>query len=168
MPQLIHLLIGRPVNHFFQSCMAAGAGAGDGRAPAKRAFVLTEYEGLDEVIKKYRIEYEPTPDFIDKVRRRGCTCTAVRRCRSRCRCCYCDEAGVTAACGRIDYRRRCWLVVLQFFIQIFPERLFLEGRTDASRGVWAQRRAEKRLAARAFDYFYTRFEGVRNLSAVAV
>ncbi len=47
----------------------------------------------------------------------------------------------------------------RFFGEIHPPRLLLEGRTDPSRGMFAQRRCDPVLAARAFDYFYSRFEG---------
>jgi hypothetical protein len=47
----------------------------------------------------------------------------------------------------------------RFFTEVSPVRLFAEGRTDPSRGAFAQRRCDPVLAARAFDYFYSRFEG---------
>ncbi len=46
----------------------------------------------------------------------------------------------------------------KFFSELHPVRLFAEGETRPSRGL-VQRRCSRLLAARAFDYFYSRYEG---------
>ena len=45
-----------------------------------------------------------------------------------------------------------------FFSELHPVRLFSEGDTFPVRGL-VQRKCGRLLAARAFDYFYSRFEG---------